>query len=133
MYKLNKYQEKWLQALESGEYAQCQGALMRPSKDTSTNDSFCCLGVAADVLGEDRDTIQKFNDLSRFGHVAASLRLRTSLGGLKDCIEVTANDGEPSDFLDALTELNDTAEWSFSQIAKYIRENPENVFLPQED
>ena len=34
--------EKWLAALESGEYKQCQGSL-------KTNDGFCCLGVLCDL------------------------------------------------------------------------------------
>lgn len=44
-YPFTEFQTNWLNALESGEYAQGQGVLR------STVDAYCCLGVAAEIAG----------------------------------------------------------------------------------
>lgn len=131
MYELNKHQEKWLQALESGEYTQGTETLLLPEKDGDPN-RFCCLGVAADVCGVDTMTLVRYCDLDYLEEVVTMLKLRTGSGSLLLPAEYT-DMSKARTLAFNLVYLNDVAEWSFSQIAKYIRENPENVFLSQED
>lgn len=43
--------QKWIEALESGEYEQGQGGLR--IEDEGGPDKFCCLGVLADIINPD--------------------------------------------------------------------------------
>ena len=42
--------QQWIDALRSGEYDQCTGALAKPDPDTGGM-SYCCLGVLATIAG----------------------------------------------------------------------------------
>lgn len=53
MYKnMKSFGKAWVKALRSGEYKQAQGALVRYGKK---HDTFCCLGVAFNMLAEKTD------------------------------------------------------------------------------
>jgi hypothetical protein len=103
-------QEKWLAALESGEWKQCREALRRVADDGS--ESYCCLGVANLVCGLSEtnpdnlaNTYRQLALYSRNGLVLAY----------------------PQDGPHELTAFNDNG-WSFAQIAAFIRANPWQVF-----
>jgi len=134
---LTANQEKWVLALESGDYEQTDGIL-------HSDDGYCCLGVACDVsgLGSWGEIPDADNDVDEIGRlftehdsrsiketdlgpdVVRWLRLRSSLG----YFETHDSFDQPESGPETLTEMNDDGSWSFESIAKYIREHPEDVF-----
>ena len=44
---IRKHRKQWLDALESGDYSQCKGKLVKTKQTTGEPVSYCCLGVAA--------------------------------------------------------------------------------------
>lgn len=89
-----KIKAKWIKALRSGEYKQATGALR-------VNDSYCCLGVLADLQGADDDEFHRW---------------RTSAQPPSICELVDMN------YALELADRNDSGE-SFEQIADYIKKN----------
>ena len=95
---------KWIKALESGDYEQGRSKLRRPKEG-----SYCCLGVLADTV--DPTLWDEGNDAW------------AGQGGI-------ANEGElkrrgiilKTDKQKFFYRLNDTMNYSFSQIAQVIRE-----------
>lgn len=109
-YQLNELQEKWLEALESGKYAQGKGWLARENR-------FCCLGVAAVVCGIDEGRIDHCKTLDSFLGVRDALHLRSGVGSLGSNYSGMS-----------LTGLNDESGKTFPEIAAFIRANPDQVF-----
>jgi hypothetical protein len=112
-FKLTELQEKWLAALESGEYKQGIGCLGTPES------GLCCLGVLCVVAGIN------FDD----GAFFPSYEVR-------DAALLRSNTGETSKrFMlhgvecNSLPDANDNAKASFAEIAAAIRANPENFFI----
>ena len=130
-YILNEDQETWLKYLETTN--ELQGA-SRLHTIKNNIDYFCCLGIACIALKLPKQIIDnEVHYLSR-AMVGANnmyapktaivlLKLRGAAGDLK--VPVKIDNIEHS----SLAEMND-AGISFKQIANYIRQNPENVFLP---
>lgn len=120
MYKFTELQEKWLQALESGKYKQTQGELCEGGK-------YCCLGVATHVFNPDHQAL-KDNGWFRDGIVT---RFRTAPPDIQEALKLRDEHG---DFVhtfgtfDGLVDMNDSGEFTFKDIAEFIRKNPENVF-----
>lgn len=56
MSQLTEHQQRWVDALRSGEYEQCEGALRR-------GDKYCCLGVACDLFKEELE--EEWRELAR--------------------------------------------------------------------
>lgn len=108
-------QEKWLQALESGDYFQCRGVL---ESNTEGVMSYCCLGVANEVLSLQERSLGGLDNTFEF------LGLRECLGLLM----TPAQDPNTAQHATDLSQLNDKLRWTFSEIADYIRANPDNVF-----
>ena len=111
---LSELQEKWLQALESGEYKQGFRKLR------NSNGEFCCLGVACEVAGlkSEGDSYyygSDFNDTILPGNFYKELGLKSEGGQL----------GESSEYLFT---LNDERRMSFAEIAAFVRNNTELVF-----
>ena len=153
-FKFTEEQEKWLSALESGEYNQGVGALR-------TEKGYCCLGVACDVVGLGKWT----TELSESGDSASLYHFKGDDGiyddeelpeSVTDALRMHSRSGFfnfkeiPNDPLGAeilrhsetgstfggkqssLMRLNDV-EMSFKEIAGLIRRNPEVFFIPQDD
>jgi hypothetical protein len=122
-YKFTPMQLKWLEALESGEYKQAVGHLEK-------NGSYCCLGVAASVCGVASESMHKKGDLESLPEVVESLGLKGEDGDFGDVFETDEldEDGIPL-WADCLIKVNDDLHWDFKQIAQFIRENPELVFV----
>ena len=119
MTKLTKAQERWLTALESGEYKQTRDLLR-------DDNGFCCLGVACDLSGLGTWTPV----LRRDEHVFATEDRERSTTGLLPAVREwlsIASDGEG-----ALADMNDDGK-TFAEIAKWIRENADEVFTQGDD
>lgn len=119
MFELGPKQKTWIAALRSGKYKQGNGKLC--SVDFYGNKSYCCLGVANDVL-----------ELGVLQSSAYLYRAYTELG-LRDYdgsfIKENVRNSNLDGFADSLAALNDSFNYTFEQIADYIEQNPENVFL----
>ena len=112
--ELGPNQERWMVALESGDYQQGTGYL-------EANGEFCCLGVAANLFLWDLRLANYGNEYQYGDSVADApkelvelLKLRSSIGKNKE--------GSFS-----LTSMNDD-EVPFNKIAATIRANPEDWF-----
>lgn len=111
----------WVEALESGEYKQGKGKLV---KLMTSERRYCCLGVACDLYIKEyprsrfASEFRRFGTLQREGEVCAPivqkwLGLRTNRG--------VYNGG-------SLARLNDVGNKPFSYIAKRIRDRPRGLF-----
>ena len=127
-FKFNKAQEAWLQDLEKTRAKQGAGSL----HDSA---GWCCLGRACKVLGASVhresdeyigiDWVEYWDGegdrLSK--KMIAKLHMRDSMGYIE------GNDRYPElRGYHCLSHINDSLGWSFKQIAKWIRKNPEAVF-----
>jgi len=102
-------QEKWLQALESGEYRQAKGGLY-------DGYGYCCLGVACRLFDNFKFEDEQWRCGGHLGIVPT--RLVESLG----LYDQQGPAGETS-----LVHMNDGG-WSFQDIAQAIRQEPELYF-----
>jgi hypothetical protein len=98
-----EFKAKWAEALRSGKYKQGQGELL-----TELNE-YCCLGVAAMVLGVDKGLLRNLGTL--YDRILKTEVPRPIHGSCNDNIVVSK-----------LTSMNDTGK-SFSEIADWIEEN----------
>lgn len=120
-------QTAWLEALESGKYEQGRHLLKK-------GQSYCCLGVLCELDGlkyNDGDGFFEYNgaNSNQFlpGDYASSIGLRSHMGEFASMVEYRDAEGLHC-CVKALTEANDSAGWSFKDIAAYIRHDPHNVF-----
>lgn len=119
--KLTVEQEKWLQALESGEYKQGSGALVK-------DNCFCCLGVACELFIPETKTFDgiyvQYGTTNDSYHGVAPY-------SVVDLLNLNSQNGEIKyseiGGVDSLAELNDRGS-NFASIAAFIRANPEKVF-----
>lgn len=150
-YKLNPTQQKWVDALRSGDYAQTKSVLERPGPAGG----FCCLGVGCklflsdtrldpsgmDLEGTDLEDQLDDTDEVHYGPeddrsyesaptvLVEKLGLRGNLGTIRgwpeglECPQ-RAHGGDCI----SLADLNDVG-WSFKQIADFIEAHPERVFF----
>lgn len=105
---------KWIEALRSGEYKQGYYRLRTYSKK---EDTFCCLGVACDVLKDELDGewVQKADDYT-FEVSDDQFHGQEYMPDV-----VVEYIGLPERFLnDDLSELNDRENYSFRQIANKL-------------
>jgi hypothetical protein len=97
--------KKWIKALRSGQYKQCQGSL---SEENEEGRSYCCLGVLCEVTNT--GYVWTDGELPR----AATLKtgMKSTYGTLPE--EIQKEVEEPN-----LVELNDGG-WDFNRIADII-------------
>lgn len=129
---LTENQEKWVQALESGQYKQGVFQLR-------TGHSFCCLGVACDISGVSKWYKEYCYD--GYDKVLPE-SVRDWLGLLSIDPKITLNEDEglefrPSDKCEptkfmTLSALNDRGV-SFERIAKLIRSHEKELFRNGEE
>ncbi len=123
---LNKKAMKWIDALESGEYKQCKGMLKEGT-------GFCCLGVACEIDDAvEWSEVHKryiFDGESEFTELPEEynkqLGLTSSFGESQGCILYK---GEEVIEAESLLNLNDQEGFTFKQIARILRDTPENFF-----
>src|SRR6185437_14588611 len=117
--ELGPKQEEWIRDLESGKYRRGELFLKHKVKGKW---KYCCLGVlcAINKIPEGiKDDIVYFDDDRKW--------LPTRLVGV---LGLYSNAGKLKEYFGtiwSLTDMNDRG-WSFKKIAKYIRENVNNVF-----
>lgn len=122
MYKFTELQEKWLQALESGEYEQTQDELCKGGK-------YCCLGVATHTFNPEH---QALKDNGWFRTSIAREASKTAPPDVRDALKLTDEHGTLlAEFgcWESLVAMNDSREFTFKDIAEFIRENPDAVFI----
>ena len=115
---MNELQEKWVEALESGEYKQGK-TYLRDSED-----KYCCLGVACEVMGIEpvkRGVNYEYNNSNIFLRNFDELDLRNHSGAFLYPIET------PHGVFCTLMGMNDEGI-PFKDIAQCIRDNEELVF-----
>lgn len=122
---LTEAQERWVAALESGNYKQGHTHLRQ-------DDYYCCLGIACEVFREelglrvdrDRDGCTRYNHQSVYlpYKVVQHLRLRPGaalVGPLRPEFQPVEQ---------VLAGLNDSGNYDFLAIAGFIRDNAERIF-----
>ena len=119
-----EFTEKWLKALRSGEYKQAQNILC------SSSGGYCCLGVAAKVVGHDDESLERryylisgMRDIpSELIHVFREERKR-ALSRVLACL----NDGKSIEDLkgDGLIFRHGLKQLNFLEIADFIEDNCE--------
>lgn len=101
-----EFKARWVEALESDRYEQGQSALKTHS------DKFCCLGVAADLKDPD-------------GWYEAACNIEHYWAG--GCLSLRDNARKEislsRDAQNELIRMNDDGKMTFTEIAKWIKEN----------
>ena len=141
---MNKIQEKWLTALESGKHKQGNGHLCK-------NNKYCCLGVACEVLGlkkeynegiiiyfsrEIKEDLQDSNFTYLPDGIAKEIGLINSSGTMESSqysdlfYEALYEEGYKEDQKNSLVKYNDSGA-TFEQIAYAIRKVPQAVFVEE--
>jgi len=118
--KLGPNQEKWLKALESGKYKQGKGYLCRIDNGKP---EYCCLGVAAKVfLGEGKQLKTK-------KYISWKNNFQSAPVKVQQLLQLYDKYGAGAPTYDdwSLVDLNDEG-FTFKQIAKMIRKNPDAFF-----
>lgn len=115
-----KLKKQWVKALRSGEYKQCQLQLRR--FDEENGESFCCLGVLAD-LAVDGDWNECNELVTSEGLVRCAYVPTTLLDHGTQTTLVNMNDGEDSYWNNDRACTVETEGKTFAEIADYIEEN----------
>ena len=119
---------KWIEALESGDYAQTRGALGVDGLEGG-KPSFCCLGVLCELAvqegiipdplrGDAENATRLYGEAGNSGALPVEVRKWAGLA---------TNNGTYDGADKNLVGLNDSYGYSFEQIASVIREK----FLPR--
>jgi len=118
-----KIKADWVAALRSGKYAQTTGQL----KDVEANGpAYCCLGVLCDIVGAkwDEDGRATYKDGESSGLLPRTVAKAVGFDADDDyanCQEV-----DPCVWMGqekmTLSELNDSGDYTFAQIADIIEE-----------
>lgn len=117
--------EAWVKALRSGEYKQTK-------YDLNNMHGYCCLGVLCAISPAKRST----DPIKKSTYDEEAFTFDGESGILPDTVMAWADIYSSSGYLmddrsldrlvshsNSLTFLNDTADWTFSQIADYIEAN----------
>ena len=122
--KLGKLQTAWVEALEANPEQQLIGSM--GTLDEDGNEKYCCLGKASCIIhGKSMITKKGLFDSRRNNRGSMTekdrkaIGLRDRYGSFTDAFNIK---GKYS-----LVSLNDKL-YTWPQIAKFIRENPEKVF-----
>ncbi len=115
---------KWLEALRSRKFKQCQGQLRDDDVvgDDSGKVGYCCLGVAAEVSKLNFDGSAGYLNTE----VANYFGLKSKGGHFynEDGQEVELGEEKH----DSLSEMNDSGNYTFAKIARIIERNKEKLF-----
>tara|TARA_R110000765_G_scaffold295038_1_gene390141 strand:- start:4 stop:411 length:408 start_codon:yes stop_codon:yes gene_type:complete len=119
-----EFKEKWINALRSGLYKQGSGSLVHEHQVTGVI-SYCCLGVACEIAGEDMDYADSeewiTNDYSGYTFDKVPKQLH--------------GEGEINSLVEELARMNDDTEqgapcshlFNFDDIAMWIKRNVKGV------
>ncbi len=112
-----KLLNKWLKALESGEYKQARGTLYKPSTG-----GFCCLGVLQHVASGGSCEVDIDGDFMNIPSEDWYEDNNIDMSAGAQVALIALNDGEYS-----LTLNRASNRKRFNTIAKFIRENAEGI------
>ena len=117
-------QEKWLQALESGEYSQTTNTLVRENNEKL---SYCCLGVACLING--LKAVDRISDYVGKEKVFEDSSGNMWCTGLPTALRYSLqlHSKNRSGVLSPI-QMNDIYKMSFKEIAERIRKQPWNYF-----
>jgi hypothetical protein len=130
-----EHREDWFAALESGEFPQGEGALVRlvyAGAGDEVRREYCCLGVVCSLAELEENTQALRSDIGVFGPEQASSFLP---GAAREWLGVFSNDpmvnfppekGGPQ----SCSYLNDDLGWTFGEISRAIRKHG---FIPNHD
>lgn len=109
--------EKWTEALESGDYAQCRGTLRKPNKKKSKY-GFCCLGVLCNIHAQEHPEIaaKETNPTEYLGRTAYLPYEVMEWAGIHSDLGYIPSLNTP------LAAMNDDGK-SFKHLAKVIRKH----------
>lgn len=146
--KLTLEQEKWLSALESGEFKQIHGVL-------KSHDGYCCLGVGCELFYSEHFTLvegsflfrdPEITDYTTFGLLSPTVRKRLGIrddqGSFNKPIKINnliytnlldMNDGVRVDPEGDCEDRYTRSSLSFKQIAEEVRKDPANFFYTSWD
>jgi len=113
--------KKWVDALRSGEYKQGKSYLR-------SSDSYCCLGVLADVIIKETDQYywRRDSTISKLVEVYSLInKMDEAVVGSGKFYSAFYDEYLYSLEQDNLIKLNDGENLSFNEIADYIENNPE--------
>lgn len=113
--------KKWISALESGKYRQCNGTLCKPNDNKKL--TYCCLGVLSKVQGRLIKTEYGFIDGGGCDDVGELDKNNPTLQGIGNFPKgVTVTDGSYIyNSCSNLASCNDDLGLSFKDIAKIIK------------
>jgi|SRR5579884_178552 len=116
--------KKWVAALRSGEYQQCEGTLR-------SGDSFCCLGVLTDLYLKEHNLswIELDKDEEHAGYYSPSVDASPDLlsSEIQEYVGLRNEAGLMAAGLKSLAEMNDEGA-TFTQIANVIESEPDGLF-----
>lgn len=116
--EFTEIQRKWIDALRSGDYQQCKNYL-------HTNDGYCCLGVACDILKipveYDDDGVAYYQD--EHEKLPASVYRQLNLIDNIGAIRAYTPHFEKPFTEEALSALNDNG-YTFEKIADFMEKYP---------
>jgi hypothetical protein len=115
--------DKWLTALESGDYKQGHGRLR-------TDQGFCCLGVLCEVAGlRARHTITGFDYDASTGVVPGILASHMGMDCDGKFSRGTLAESPTTDCLAAMNDgYNGNKRYTFAEIAAFIRSHHDHLF-----
>lgn len=100
------FRTDWINALRSGEYKQGKSCLY-----SQRNDSYCCLGVAEKICGNNLENIKGYGYPSQVAGSKVPLLLKVI--------------GQRETLADIVSRMND-AQNDFNKIADWLEENTES-------
>lgn len=106
-----EFKQKWIAALRSGDYKQGKGWLYNKGADGEI--TYCCLGVAACVLGIPLKNMECAT-LTGTKHPNVTEEIYDVLKDTGECIQTRQN---------VLMGMNDAENKTFAEIADYIKQN----------
>lgn len=118
--ELGPNQKAWIAALRSGKYKQGQNWLNNDGK-------LCCLGVACEVMGMPSEPANTGGGVTQYGDYAAT---ETAPPETVHYFGLWDGNGGPRMGIKAfaLSELNDSKDYTFEQIAGVLEKSPEVYF-----
>ena len=124
--------QAWIDALRSGEFNQCTGALGKLDPDTGTM-SYCCLGVLATIAGvgnrqytfslTDPMVVFDFDDEVSSSGIIPEAFCSTIVSDLDLSQDIKGQANTTDDLMRVLSSKNDRGA-SFNQIADYLETLP---------
>lgn len=122
---LNENAKKWVAALRSGKYTQGRSVLNQNDR------AFCCLGVACEVAIESGIPVEK--KISGFGQTRKYNNASTVLPSLvMDWLGLESASGSfhrtVGGLHSSLVSVNDSAQFTFNEIADLIESEPKGLF-----